>query len=278
MALKQGEGVHDWASQNYGNSSGNSAWRDNFNDGWAAGDWTGNHNAAIAVEKQLSGDKSGGGGIVSAAGPVVTLGNGQKVTKDQVENAVGKLLANGPKQTTVKTRSPDAVVVKNNVAGSPSGKAVAFEKGGTLTTSSSSAKRKPSASVVLKPTINDEITQLVIAGQPVPIDTGWSNAAEAEDRWGEGEFLSPSWFYAWGVVAADAVKGADQAIKGWASSPETKKWATDFDNAVVDGVRAAQSWLNTPVPLPTNPILANPQYDAVFDQYNKAANAVGPGW
>lgn len=51
-----------------------------------------------------------------------------------------------------------------------------------------------------------ETTPIFIGGSEMARDRGFSDAADAEDRWGEGEFLSPTWFYAWSVVGADMLE------------------------------------------------------------------------
>src|SRR5690606_33776000 len=51
-----------------------------------------------------------------------------------------------------------------------------------------------SAAVVaepLKPKLKPTHAQIMVGGGLVPHDAGWSDASEAEDRWGESEFLSP---------------------------------------------------------------------------------------
>ncbi|MBU1335209.1 MAG: hypothetical protein KJ944_19375 [Alphaproteobacteria bacterium] len=55
-------------------------------------------------------------------------------------------------------------------------------------------------------------TQMMVGGNLLSHDAGWSDAGEAEERWGEGEFLSPSWFYAWGVSGADVLKNLGSAF------------------------------------------------------------------
>lgn len=47
------------------------------------------------------------------------------------------------------------------------------------------------------------VTPIMIDGVKVIHDKGWSDAGEAEERWGEGEFGSPTWFYSWGVAIKD---------------------------------------------------------------------------
>ena len=88
----------------------------------------------------------------------------------------------------------------------------------------------PGSSFVSKPAAGSRlaiddyapITPIMIDGVNVVHDTGWSDAQEAEDRWGEGELGSPSWFYQWGVAISDlAAQPGNEAIKGTIDS--TKK-------------------------------------------------------
>lgn len=68
------------------------------------------------------------------------------------------------------------------------------------------------------------VTQVVISGANVIHDRGWSDAAEVEQRYGEAEFLSPSYFYGWGVTFADFKKSVIE--------PEWQKFQTDWNEAV----------------------------------------------
>lgn len=52
-----------------------------------------------------------------------------------------------------------------------------------------------------------KITQPYFAGMPVPVDFSTSDAELGEQRWGDGDFLSPTWFFQWGVAARDFYTG-----------------------------------------------------------------------
>lgn len=60
-----------------------------------------------------------------------------------------------------------------------------------------------SSMVTLGPKLKPTHTQIVVGGRPLVHNSGWSDAGEAEERFGEGELLSPTWFYQWGVSLAD---------------------------------------------------------------------------
>ena len=68
--------------------------------------------------------------------------------------------------------------------------------------------------VKLKPKMQPTHTQIVVGGSPLVHNPGWSDAGEAEERWGEGELLSPTWFYQWGVSLADAWSSAEAWYRG----------------------------------------------------------------
>ena len=45
--------------------------------------------------------------------------------------------------------------------------------------------------------------RLWFGGQELELDRSTSNAEDGETRWGEGDVLSPSWFFQWGVAGRD---------------------------------------------------------------------------
>lgn len=59
------------------------------------------------------------------------------------------------------------------------------------------------------------VTPMMAGGRPVVHDRGWSDAGQAEERWGEGELLSPTWFYQWGVAGADVLANIAEHARGW---------------------------------------------------------------
>lgn len=252
--LAEGVGIHDWASQNYGNSSGNQAWRDNFNDGWAAGDWTGNHNAVIAVEK------------AAESGQVVAVP--ANVTAAQLQ-AAAQRYEKGPEKVVVSRSDPTAPVVANAPGGKASGKPVSFDKGGTLTVAPSkqTSAQKKKASQVLTPAMEMGATQILIGGRPTTVNTGWSDAGEVEQRYGEAEFLSPGWFYNWGVTIADGVPTLRDLYLESPFAPQSE--AKKAENT---------KWLQDNL-LPKPPE-KHPQYDSAWDAYSKATQAFdfAKGW
>lgn len=56
-------------------------------------------------------------------------------------------------------------------------------------------------------------TPLMISGRPLAIDTGWSDAGDVEERWGEGDMFGPSTLYNWAVFAADLSHDAYKRIE-----------------------------------------------------------------
>lgn len=55
-------------------------------------------------------------------------------------------------------------------------------------------------------------TPIQIGGGWVDIDEGWSDAGDVEQRYGEGEFLSPAWFYGWGITINEAFRNLPRAV------------------------------------------------------------------
>lgn len=166
------------------------SWRDNFNGGAAAGDWTGNVNARLEAERAAfqgatwSGSSSQPSALELAqamAGP----GVGVVATGDQAA------ASSGAGRPSVGTGA------STGVTGTGPGNAAASVPG-----------KGPA-----------KITEIFIGGTPYSHDKGWSDAADAEDRWGEAELLSPSWFYNWGVWGADTFSG----FKDWAYKPHDPK-------------------------------------------------------
>lgn len=76
------------------------------------------------------------------------------------------------------------------------------------------------------------VMPIFVGGRAVAHDTGWSNAADGEERWGENELLSPSWFHAWGVAGADV----------WANASVTSGGPL-YTDRIVAGVKAAPAAL-----------------------------------
>jgi hypothetical protein len=83
-------------------------------------------------------------------------------------------------------------------------------------------------------------------GNRLAMDLGWSNAGDAEERWGESEFLSPTWFYSWGVAGADIGANLDVRNGGplYTDKIVQDLWAAP--GVFGDGLRAiAQGFVDT---------------------------------
>lgn len=155
------------------------SWRDNFNGGAAAGDWTGNVNARLEAERAAfqgatwSGSSSQPSALELAQ---AMAGPGQQI----VSTGVGAAASSGP-------GVPDVVAgPATGTVGSGPGSRIAVTGTGPLI-----------------PKMASQITEFMIGGwtmQPNPFS---SNAAEVEDRWGDAEFLSPGWFANWGIAISD---------------------------------------------------------------------------
>lgn len=204
-------------NQNFGEGANpgtnNTGWRDNFNGGWAAGDWTGNHNAQILAEKlvasggslsQTERDKApdhlkpvidvvkaavkprgaqvvgapAGGGALTGTAPVVHV-------TPEVLQAAKRTLTQLPQVTGLSGFTWGGVgqALQNLWAGG--------------------STRHPLAPNPAKH------EQGVVAGHKIVHDLGWSPMEIMENIYGDAEFLTPTWFYSWSKQVADWQKTAE---------------------------------------------------------------------
>lgn len=227
-------GSNDYERQSY---------RDSYNGGRANGDWTGGVNARLDRERAENNGftVSGSSSQASAAEArswqdrnevaELTATYEHLVSKGKTKQAyaVAQALARFDTPTVrptgpgVASVTPPLVnVVTSGPGGHGAGKApdgVTQTSGpGILAQKPATASVGPSAATVVKvpaavqgsgPGIQlpmDEPSLLIplyAGGRRLSIDRGWSNAADVEDRLGEGEFMSPSWFMNWGIAGAD---------------------------------------------------------------------------
>lgn len=73
-----------------------------------------------------------------------------------------------------------------------------------------------------------KVMPLVVGGRLLAHDVGWSNIADWEERTGESEFLSPTWFASWGVAGADTWANLSTENSG---PIKTRKVQEDLYNA-----------------------------------------------
>lgn len=170
------------------------AWRDNFNGGWAAGDLTGNTNAAIAASRpgQVANSSSNGYGRM----PVAVYYSGGKATVEVVTQK-GPGVRSVQTAPVVPTAGPGAAWVAAPNA-KPIGPGAAVEV---------------AALPALTPVINPEITSVMINGSAVQPNPGVSDAQEFTQRYGESELLETA--VGLGIVAADIQHSAPGFAPGW---------------------------------------------------------------
>lgn len=108
-------------------------------------------------------------------------------------------------------------------------------------------------------------TQLWVGGYPLARDLGTSDAQDFEDRYGDSEFLSPTWFATWGIAGRDAevnLREWERAIMPAVTSLQDGGGAVGVIQRGVQAVREA------PVPYARQPAFtgsdefgfANPRY------------------
>lgn len=104
----------------------------------------------------------------------------------------------------------------------------------------------------------EEVTQAYIGGFALPRDPNTSDAQEIEDAHGEGEFLSPGWFYNWAKELANYGYAYTKAIEpqvspGILTQEGRAKAQTLFGDK--DIISIGRDWIdaNNSQPLPTFP-------------------------
>lgn len=152
-------------------------------------------------------------------------GRGTFVIHD-ANGPVGVHLAGRPRMPD----GPGAGVTSNGVrqSGSPSiGASVTGPGAPAVASSTGGGALAATAGIKLKPKMQPTFTQLSVGGSPIVHHPGWSDAGEAEERYGDGDSMfSPTFVYQWGVAIADVyATGADylrrKGVLG--VSPEQRK-------------------------------------------------------
>lgn len=187
--------------------------------------------------------------VIAAGGQVYDRATGTWVgeTQGSVGDGVDRSVEAGRVKIWHGTDGPVGVQFVTPTPGGVANPHVATGKGGGGTGPGSAAvgggggTGPGSAAVVaglLEPKLNPSHTQLMIGGGLLTHDPGWSDVGEMEERYGDSEFLNPTWFLSWGVAGADAWAGANVSSGGWL---KTEKIEQDVKNA--PGVLG--DWLTT---------------------------------
>lgn len=279
--------MSDWMQSVTGRSnSEHQAWRDNYNGGWAAGDWTGNTNDRIAWERAASGEDNSeirarlpegltpemisgkstsnanrGGSVGQGASPSQSGGRSPVIGEDpQVKRASGTSVIGAGKFTAARMNFGQGMVADTNFGQSVADALMRFSRPGS---NKQEWDDKPAGH-----------GQLYVNGHLVVHDRGWSTAEVAEDIYGDD--FSPATLYGWGKAFADmeatlAANGmttvkqayestdkftgpweqAGRDIRGWAESTYGK--ADKAWNEMVQGVNKAIPPSYTSEPMPANP-------------------------
>lgn len=194
----------------------NTAWRENFNAGWAAGDFTGNHNAQILAEKLV---KSGGSlsqterdNAPANLKPVIDV-IGATVKPRPGAQTVGGPAGGGALtgQAPVVHITPEVLAAaKRTLTQLPQVTGLnGFTWGGVGAALTNLWAGGPNAHPLA--TAPKKHEQAIVGGHNVVHDLGWSPMEVIEDIWGDAEFLTPTWFYSWGKMLADTQKTAEAA-------------------------------------------------------------------
>lgn len=220
--------MSSWMESVTGRSnSEHQAWRDNLNGGWAAGDWTGNHNQQIASDRADAGErnpdvlanlpadyrlrpvgagKTASGSVGQGASPSQSGGRNPVVMDDPQVRRSGSTLGVG--QITGSRVNFGASSADANFGQTFASALAAFSKPG------------PNKHAWDDPALHG---QLYINGHKVVHDTGWSPAEEAENIYGDD--FSPATLYGWGKAWADL--DATLAANGQVTTKQAYE-STDF--------------------------------------------------
>lgn len=280
-------------NQNFGEGANqgtnNTAWRENFNAGWAAGDWTGNHNAQILAEKLVA-----SGGSLSQTErdkapehlkPVIDVV--KAATKPRGAQVVGGGAGTGgiTGNAPVVHITPEVVqAAKRTLTQLPQVSGLnGFTWGGVGQALQNLWAGGGNAHPLAANPKKHE--QAIVGGHNVVHDLGWSPMEVIEDIWGDAEFLTPTWFYSWGKMLADTQKTAEAAnLPGpkdaldalhtgqvpnmatptagdpfWDAGQAVRNWATDTWSQAETGWNTMVTWANNAVPKAnTSPGAANP--------------------
>lgn len=174
------------------------SWRDNYNDGRAAGDWTGNVNARLDREREASGGFTNSGSSSEWSAREVEAMRNLGVGAPSAAQGVGAPQSTGPgNQVITQVPAGQLPVPGRPAGGTGPGSRLTFGGGGPF-----------------KPVLADQVTHFKIGGWNMYPHLGTSNMAEVEDRWGDAEFLSPAWFASWTIAGNDVMNNLDSSNGG----------------------------------------------------------------
>lgn len=198
---------HTWFETVTGHSQASAqAWRDNFNGGLAAGDWTGNHNAISPI---FQGDGRSGSERERDAG-ITAIFQGDGATGNRLLAEARARNAARQAANAGRGQGGPTAIAPNQPGGAPpppSGGTWSPLTGpgkGSGGAGSTDPKKQKWGKVELSTGYEDKATQVIIGGALPTVDRGWSDAGEFEQRYGE---MLADW-YGVGVLYADQRKQA----------------------------------------------------------------------
>lgn len=173
------------------------SWRDSYNDGKAAGDWTGNVNARLDQERSdfQGATWSGSSSQLSA----IELARAMALPQSQ------QTASTGPGVAHAATGNGGAIITGPGSAAVASGRTQGAGAPGSVGV----GPRRSSGTTSFQIPIDapSKVMPIYSGGKQVSVNRGYSNVEDIETRWGDVEFLSPSFFEAWNVRAADMWEG-----------------------------------------------------------------------
>lgn len=170
------------------------SWRDSYNGGVAAGDWTGNTNARITEERE------------SFQGTTWSGSSTQPSALELAQSMVGS----GP-----------AVGVVGGGSGATGDGPGNGTVGHSAAPTGGAGRQVVMTGGPLRAVFKDEITQIMLGGDWYKPNPYFSDANEVENRLGDAEFLSPGWFANWSIALGDGVNVATGGRLG-DLQPDTK--------------------------------------------------------
>lgn len=241
------------------------SWRDNYNGGRAAGDWTGNHNRDLAsISGGSFSEKTGYGSVSKSAGGMYGASARYQsylyeVQRHQPVNAPTKVVPAGTRTTYTQhvERVPNGYTtivvgqpkdVPTNQAAPPPGSppqapgaqpASTSKLGGrpgvARTQTGRPGMAAPGGRVVQGAAgLGPKIEQIWVGGVRVNHDPGWSNGGAMEERWGEGAGELAGWGTFWADVEYDHKSGngvLERVARGGMGELLTRKSADDLGSA-----------------------------------------------
>lgn len=235
--------MSDWMQSVTGRSnSEHQAWRDNFNGGWAAGDWTGTHNEQIASDRADAGERN--------PDVLARLPEGYRLNPNPTGPLAGKSGGSGgqgasPSQSggraPVMATDPQVVRASGSSIFQPGSLTMARVNFGQKVADDIAYFSKPGGALQPWDDSPPGHVQLLINGHKVIHDRGWSMAADAEDLYGDD--FSPATLYGWGKAFADF--NATLSANGYPTVPDYYNSTNSYTDPWSKAGRDVRSWMDS---------------------------------